>query len=189
MQLVAEDRGCSAHFLLVFILDRCSGEAEEHSPRKCFLDRQQHLSESRTMTFINNEHNPFGAHHCQVRGLQSFAFLADIAHFLDRSHNQRVCWIAAFELADQHMGILCLLNGVALLLLGQSGSGKVAILLQRLCTELNPVHQENHLVRVPRCSNQLSGLERGHRFSRASGVPNVATQLLTRFPAGATYLV
>ena len=87
------------------------------------------------------------------------------------------------------MGILCLLNGVALLLFGQSGTGKVAILLQRLCAKFNPVHQENHLVRVPRCSNQLSGLERSHRFSGASGVPDVATQLLTRFPAGAAYLV
>ena len=189
MQLIAEHRGCGAHFLLVFILDRGAGKAKEHRPGEGCLDCQQHIAKGRPMALINNEHNPLATHDRQISGLQSVMLFADVAHLLDRGHNQRIRRIIALELANEDMGILCFLHRVALLLLCQSCTGKVAVLLQGLGAQLNSVHEENHLIRITGGGDQLGRLEGCHGFAGAGCVPDIAPQLFSGFPVGTAHLV
>lgn len=58
VQFITENSGSGTHLFLIFVLDGCSGKSKEKSFRECTLDCQQHITKGRTVTFIDNEHNP-----------------------------------------------------------------------------------------------------------------------------------
>ena len=96
MQFISEDRRCGAQLLLVFVLDRCSRKTEEDSAREGLLDREKHFAESGAVAFVHDEDDAFAVHLLDISSIQSaIGFIFNIAHLLDRSHDQRIRRIVA----------------------------------------------------------------------------------------------
>ena len=175
MQLVAEHIRSVAAFSGVVFKDRCTAETKENCVWKGLLDVVHHITENCTVTFIYNEYDSFLVDSLNVTRIASAVFCRNAAHFLDRSHDQCLGRIAAFQLVDQHNGVFRGLHIIAVIC-------KSAIFLQRLGSELDSVHQKHNLIGVLAVGNELSGFERRHGFAAAGRVPDVAAQTIAPVP-------
>ena len=106
MQLIAEYIRLLIALLGIFFENRSTGEPEEDGVRESILDIPQHIAEGRTVRFIHDEYNPFFANQRNIAGVATAFFILDVAHLLNGGHNQRIRRRAAFELAQQHIGVL-----------------------------------------------------------------------------------
>ena len=127
------------------------------------------------MRLVHDKHQPLFADQLNIAGIFAALLVTDIAHLLNRCHNQRICGGNAFQLGNQHIGVFRCLHGLVFI-------GKGAVFFQRLRPQLDTIREENHLVRIVGIGNQLCGLEGGHRFAAAGGVPNIPAALLAAVP-------
>ena len=84
MKFVSKHIRGSAHFLLVFLMDRCSRKPEEHGIGGGFFDGAQHLSKHVPVRLINDKNNPLIPNQFNVVGIIAAVFL-NAAHFLNGS--------------------------------------------------------------------------------------------------------
>lgn len=64
------------------------------------------------------------------------------------------------------------------------GVGKTTIFVDRLHAEFDAVEKKHHLVGIVQASNELGGLEGGHRLARPRGVPNETAAMSMLVPVG-----
>ena len=83
VKFITKHSACSVLFLLVFVLNRRTGKAEEHCLWKCVFDCQQHISKSRAMSFIYDKHNTLFTDKFNVTSIQSACFVLNVTHFLN----------------------------------------------------------------------------------------------------------
>ena len=175
VQLIAEHIRSSAHFLLIFIVDRRAGKAKKHGVRESLFNSPQHFAKHITMSFINDKYNPFILNQFDVVRIEAIFFF-HTAHFLNRCDNQRVCGIIAPQFCYENIRVFCSLHRVCIV-------GKPAIVQQGLRAKFNSVHQEYNLVGILGSCNQLSRFEAGQCFSGTGGVPDVAAHLIPISPS------
>ena len=82
VQLIAEHIRSSAHFLLIFIVDRCAGKTKKHGVRESCFDSTQHFAKYIAVSFINDKHDPFVLNQFDVMRIEA-VFFFHTAHFLN----------------------------------------------------------------------------------------------------------
>ncbi len=175
VQLIAEDIGRGVVLADVLLVDGCAAETEEDRAGKALFDINKHVAKGGAVALINDEHDTLGAHSFEIVRFQPVLLILESAHLLDRTHNERIGGIAALEFLHQHTRVFRGLHLVDV-------SGEVAVVLQRLCTKLDAVEQENHLVCIFGIGDELGRLEARHRLARSGGVPDVAAETVRVFP-------
>ena len=159
VKLITENICRCAQCLLVFRKDRCPCKAKEQRIRKGCLNSREHLTEGRPVALINDKDKALLLHLFQVFGAHlAGSILFDIAHLLDGRDDQRILRISTLQFGNERNGILCLLHIICIVCKG-------AVFFQRLCAELDPIHQEYDLVRILGIGNKLCRLKRRHGFA------------------------
>ena len=79
------------------------------------------------------------------------------------------CMAALLQLLEQDAAV-CVAVGTV--------GAEAVILLHRLIVEVLAVHDEDHLVNAVQLGGELRRLERGERFARTRGVPDIASRFL-----------
>ena len=175
VQLIAKHIGLCVVLFGVFLKHGRAGKAEENRARKGFFYNCQHIAKGGAMRLVHDKHQSLFADQLNIAGIFAALLVTDIAHLLNRCHNQRVCGGNAFQLGNQYIGVFCCLHGLVFI-------GKGAVFFQRLRSQLDAIREENHLVRIVGIGNQLCGLEGGHRLAAAGGVPDIPAALLAAVP-------
>ena len=183
VKLITENIRSRRERLLVFRKDRCPCKAKEQRIRKGCLNGREHLTEGRPVALINDKDKALLLHLFQVFGAHlAGSILFDIAHLLDGRDDQRILRISTLQFGNERNGILCLLHIICIVCKG-------AVFFQRLCAELNPVHQEHDLVRILGIGDQLRRFKRSHGFTRARRMPHISTELIPFCPVVLCYTV
>ena len=74
------------------------------------------------------------------------------------------------------------MNGVLLLLFGESCAGEIAVFLKGLRSEFDTIHEKDDFIGVIRRGYELRSLKGRHRFSGTGRVPNIPAELIVFFP-------
>ena len=97
MQFVAENGSRGIVSLLVFVVDRRAGKAEEDGLGEGILDGQEHFPEGVSVAFVDNENQTLLPYH--VNGVfVLYLFLFDVAHLLNGGNDEHFVLVVAFQL-------------------------------------------------------------------------------------------
>ena len=165
VQTLAEHHGGSGALLLVLVENRRTCEAEEQRVGERAAYVLEHLAEGGAVTLVDDEHDPFGGQAVEFRLGDSALAGLHVAHLLDRGHDEAVLGVVARELR-QHLRVLGPLHVVGVVC-------ERAVLGERLRTQLDAVHEKDHLVGVVRVGYELGRFEARHGLAGAGGMPYV----------------
>ena len=94
------------------------------------------------MTFIHNKDNALTLHFFQVLCTHiQLGIFFNLTHLLNRRYDECIFRISAFQLGNQHHGVVRPLNVIFTV-------RKCLIFRQRLGTEFDTVYKKHHLVRI-----------------------------------------